>query len=145
MNENIVYVAHGKLLTDTKEAFANVRSSVVVAMQKLYQVREELAWREKAETWGEYVESELSISQSFASKLLTVNQHYLVEAGISPDKLAGIDYECLYLAASTEGSYEEQIAKAANLTRRELREERNEEQPHEHLPITICKTCSLRL
>lgn len=133
------------LLDQTKEAFANVRSSVVVAMQKLHQVQEQEAWKEVSGSFSEYVESELGISQSFASKLLTVNRHYLIEAGYSPENITGIDYECLYLAAKTEGTPEQQLAKAQTLSRRELKEERNDEQPHEHLPITICKTCSLRL
>lgn len=133
------------LLDQTKEAFANVRNSVVVAMQYLYAVREEGAWKEVASSFSEYVEGELNISQSFASKLLAVNQHYLIEAGVSPENIAGIDYECLYLAAKTEGSLEEQIEKARTLTRRELKEERNDIEPHDHEPISICKVCSLRL
>lgn len=132
------------LLDQTKEAFANVRSSVVFAMQRLYEVHERKLYETVADSWGAYVESELGISQSFASKLLSVNKHYLL-GGVSPEKLESIDYECLYLAAKTEGSLEEQVEKARTLTRRELKEERNEETEHEHLPITICKTCSLRL
>lgn len=133
------------LLEQTREAFANVRSSVVVAMQKLAIVKEQAAWIDVADTWGQYVESELGISQGFASKLLSVNQHYLVEGGVSPEKLEGIDYEKLNAARLLPGTLDEQLAKARTLTRRELKEERNDEQPHEHLPITICKTCSLRL
>lgn len=133
------------LLEQTREAFANVRSSVVVAMQKLYEVQQEDAWKEVSGSFSEYVQSELGVSQGFASKLLTVNRHYLVEAGYSPENIAGIDYECLYLAAKTEGTPEEQLAKARTLTRRELKEERNEEEQHEHEPISICRKCSLRL
>ncbi len=133
------------LLTETKQAFAKVRSSVVDAMQKLYQVKESGEWQAVASSFGEYVESELQISQGFASKLLTVNEHYLL-AGVSQEKIAGIDYECLYLAAKTEGTLDEQIEKARTLTRRELKEERNEEVPclHEDV-IKICKACQIRL
>lgn len=133
------------LLEQTKKAFADVRSSVVVAMQKLYQVKEESAWESVASSWGEYVESELGISQGFSSKLLSVNKHYLLEANIAPEKIENIDYECLYLAAKTEGTPEEQVEKARTLTRRELKEERNdaEEAPHEHIPC--CAVCRIRL
>lgn len=133
------------ILEQTREAFANVRSSVVVAMQKLAFVKEQGLWEVIAPSWGEYVETDLGISQSFASKLVSVNNHYLVEGGFSPEKLEGIDYECLYLAAKTDGTPEEQLSKAKVLTRRELKESRNDDEPHEHEPITICKKCSLRL
>lgn len=133
------------LLENTKKAFESVRSSVVVAMQYLYQVKEEEAWTEVSGSFSEYVEAELGISQGFASKLLSVNQHYLIEGGYSPENIEGFDYEKLYLAAKTEGTYEEQLAKAKTLTRRELKEERNEKEPHEHEPIQICRVCSMRL
>jgi len=132
------------LLETTKEAFANVRSSMVVAMQKLHQVREQGAWTQVAENWGEYVEAELGISQSFASKLLTVNKHYILEGGISPEKLAGIDYESLYLAVKTEGSTDEQVEKARNLSRSELKMERNELDEHEHTWVEFCTHCKVR-
>ena len=133
------------LLEQTREAFANVRGSIVYAMQKLYAIHETGEWKQREDdTWGGYVEQELGISQGFASKLLTVNKHYLL-GGIPAESLEGIDYEKLYLAAKTEGTPEEQVAKARTLTRRELKEEKNDEEPHEHIPVSICKTCSLRL
>lgn len=132
------------LLEQTREAFANVRSSVVFAMQRLYEVHERKLYETVADSWGAYVESELGISQGFASKLMAVNKHYLL-GGVSPEKLESIDYECLYLAAKTEGSLEEQVEKARLLTRRELKLERNdtEETPHEHIPC--CAICRIRL
>lgn len=129
------------LLEQTKKAFADVRSSVIVAMQKLYQVKEEGAWESVASSWGEYVESELGISQGFSSKLLSVNKHYLLEANISPEKIENIDYECLYLAAKTEGTPEEQIEKARTLTRLELKQTKNDEAPHTPDFVEYCKTC----
>lgn len=135
------------LLLKTKEAFAGVRSSIVEAMECLYQVKEQSAWESVADTFGEYVEQELGISQSFASKLLTVNRIYVIEGGVSQDKLKNIDYECLYLAGKTEGTVHEKIEKARLLTRQELKLERNDAEAtsHTHVPITICKVCNLRL
>lgn len=133
------------LLQETKDAFANMRHSVLDAMVKLAQVKEQVAWEQVAPNWGQYVESELGISQSFASKLLTVHTNYFVLGGLSQEKLQGIDYECLYLAAKTEGTVEEQVAKARTLTRRELKEERNDDKPHDHEPVSICKICQIRL
>lgn len=133
------------LLDQTKDAFSTMKSSVIWAMQLLYQLRESGEWEQISETWTDFVTDELGLSQGFASRLLTVNRHYLVEGGLSADSLENIDHERLYLASHTGGNVEEQLAKARTLTRRELKEERNDEQPHEHVPITICKTCSLRL
>lgn len=133
------------LLETTKEAFANVRSSMVVAMQKLHQVREQGLWTQVASNWGEYVEAELGISQSFASKLLTVNKHYILEGGISPEKLAGIDYEKLYLARELTGTIEENVEKARTLSRLDLKQDKNDDTPHEHQIIQICKICNLRV
>ncbi len=133
------------LIEETRAIFAGVRAGLVKAMQNLHAIKESGEWTTVASTWGEFLEDQLKISQGFGSKLLTVHNHYLLEANISPEKLEGVDYECLYLAAKTEGSPEEQIEKARSLSRRELREERNEKEPHEHLPIKICKVCSIRL
>lgn len=133
------------VIEKTKELLGGVRHSLVEVMCNLHALKERGGWEAHASSWGEFCESELNISQSFASKLITVANHYLIEGGFSPDKIEGIDYECLYLAAKTEGTPEEQVAKARTLTRRELKEERNDDEPHEHEPISICKHCSIRL
>jgi hypothetical protein len=132
-------------LEKTKKLFENVRSSIVQAMQALHKVKESEQWKEVAPTFGEYVEQELGISQGFASKLLGNNQTYLLEGQVSPEKLAGIDYEKLYMARNLPGSLEERIEKARLLSRRELREEKNDEVEHAHEAISICKTCHIRL
>lgn len=131
------------LLTETKQIFATVRSGIVLAMQKLYQVKEEGVWTQVASTWGEYVESELGISQGFASKLLTVNNHFLLEGSVSPEKLEGIDYEKLYNASKLPGTIAEQIEKARTLSRSELKQERNDAEPVPHVPefVEFCTFC----
>lgn len=129
------------LLLDTKDSFRDVREKIVHAMQNLFKVHESKIWESVASSWGEYVESELGISQGFASKLLSVNRHYLIEAGLYPEKLEGIDYEKLYLAAKTEGSVEEQLARAKTLTRAELKQEKNEKDPHTPNFVELCTEC----
>ena len=136
-----MYPTNIELLEQTKEAFANVKGSVVVAMQKLYAVFESKCWESVASSWGEYVESELGISQGFASKLLTVNRTYLLDGEISPEKLAGIDYERLYLARNLDGSIEEKLAKAQTLNRSELRAEQEEKAPCVHEIKPCCVHC----
>jgi predicted nucleotidyltransferase len=133
------------LLTQTKQAFADVKSSVVVAMQKLYEVQQSEVYLEVADSWNEYVQSELGISQGFASKLLTVNRHYLIEGGMAPEDIAGVDYEKLYLARDLEVPMLEKLESARHLTRRELREA-SSEQVHEHSGETtlIHRCCGMR-
>lgn len=142
---NTTLTAPQQLLQETKEAFANVRGSVVVAMQRLYKVHESDAWQGVCSSWSEYVESELGISQSFASKLLSVNKHYLVDGGLSPENISGIDYESLYLAKSIPGTIEEQTSMASTLTRKELKETKNDREPvpHEFERVCYCKVCGL--
>ncbi len=129
------------LILKTRDAFGKVRSSVLEAMQYLWQVKETEAWKEGYESFGDYVEQDLGISQGFASKLGTINKTFLIEGGLSQEKLAGIDYEKLYAAAKLGGTVEEKLAKAATLSRSELRQESSEETPHEgdfHLVCTKC-------
>lgn len=133
------------LIEQTKEAFLILKSSVITAMQLLYQLRESGEWQQVSSTWSDFVKDELGLSQGFASRLLSVNQHYLVEGGVSPEKLAEIDHEKLYLAAQTEGTVEEQIEKARLLNRRELREEKIDGgHIHDSETVEIYKCCGMR-
>lgn len=136
----------GILLQETKEAFANVRGSVVVAMQRLYKVHESDAWQGVCSSWSEYVESELGISQSFASKLLSVNNHYLVQGGLDPEIIAGIDYEKLNMVRSLPGTLDEHLSMARTLSRKEIRDSFGESIKCEH-PKTyvICADCGTRI
>lgn len=129
------------LIVQTRDLLHAVRGSLIKVAQNLCEIRKEIS----SENWGHFLEGQFGISESFASKLLTVNRVYLLEGGLSPEKLEGIDYERLYMAAKLEGTPEENVEKARLLTRRELKEERNDEEPHEHQEIKICRICSVRL
>lgn len=134
------------ILEVTRDAFSAVRSSIVEAMQYLWRVKETEAWKEAGyESFGEYVEQDLGISQGFASKLGTINRTYLIEGGILPEKLEGIDHDKLYAAARLSGTVEEKLAKAMTLSRRDLKEEANEEEPQPHDHIPACAICHIRL
>lgn len=113
----------------------------------VYSVYKNELWKERFSSFGEYVESAegLGMSQGYASKLKQVEEHYVIEGGLSPEKLEGIDYERLYAASKLPGTPEEHAAIAKTLTRREIRETQNEaeETPHEHSPI--CGICRIKL
>jgi hypothetical protein len=78
---------------------------------------------------------------------MTIHKVYVLDGGISHAKLEGIDQEKLYLARDLAGDVEEKLAKAATLTRRELKESKQDEDGHNHEPveITLCKICGIRL
>lgn len=136
------------LLQEAKMAFTMVKGSTLVAMQKLYAIKEQGIWSEVAENWGEYVERELGISQSFASRLLTVHRVFLTEGGLQPLQLQGIDVDKLYMAKDLEATAEEKVSMAKTLTRLELKQTKGIDDPnHVHVPktITICDSCGMRL
>lgn len=130
------------LISQTKELLNAVRGSSVKIGSNLYEIKSQL---DPNVVWGDLLRDEFDISEGFASKLMSIWRVLVVEGGVSQEKLEGIDGEKLYLATKLEGTAEEKIAKARLLTRRELKEERNDEQPHDHVPVSICKTCSIRL
>lgn len=130
------------LITETKVLLKAVRGSLIKVAQNLYLIRESL---DKDTPWGLFLEDNFGMSEGFASKLLTVNRIYLIEGGVEPEKLEGVDMEKLYLARNLPGNTELKIEKARSLTRRSLKEEKNEEEPHEHELIQICKICSMRV
>lgn len=129
------------LLEETKKAFANYRAGTIEAAACLYDVHAGDAWKEVADTWGEYVQQELQISQGFASKLLSAYTHFCIEGNIPKAEIADIDHEKLYLSAKLGGTVEEQIAKARTLTRGELKLEKNDERPHTASFQRVCTIC----
>lgn len=132
------------ILEETKKAFANYRAGTIEAAACLFDVRAGNAWETVASSWGEYVEQELQISQSFASKLLSAYTHFCIEGNIPRAEIADIDHERLYLARKLGGSVEEQIAKARTLSRHELKLELNDDKPHDHDWIEFCSVCHIR-
>lgn len=131
------------VIEETKALLGGVRQSLVKVMQNLHVIKESGEWRNEASTWGEFCEEGLNISQSMASKLLTAHSAWILRAGVSPDKLEGIDYEKLYLAAPLleGGNAEEVLAQARTLTRSELKQNNNEKAPHEGQFAELCTVC----
>ena len=114
----------------------------------LYKVHQEGSWQGRFSSWGEFVESPygLNKSQGWASKHLTIHKHYSLKGGLSSEALEGIATESLYLAASTNGTPEQQVEKARTLSRRALKESR-EDDGHVHSGeiVSIHKCCGLRI
>lgn len=130
------------LIESTRQLLNSVRGSSIKIGENLYTLKQGL---EAGTNWGDTLRDEFDLSEGQASKLISVYKLYVLEGGISPAKLEGIDTERLYLAKGLEGSPEERLAKAANLTRRELREEKTDEDGHTHEAVEICKHCGIRM
>lgn len=135
------------LLDETISLFKNFRASTVQAMINLNALKENGEWSDRYDTWGEFVEDGLGISQSFASKLLTVNRSYLIEGGLQPEAITDVDYEKLYAARSLPGTPEQRVSMAKTLNRRELKETKNEAEGHVHSgeTVVIHKCCGMRV
>lgn len=140
MNTSITLVE--ELVEQTRSLLNAVRGSSVRIGANLYLIKQSL---EPTTNWGEYLRDTFDIGESFASKLLTIHRVFVLEGGLSHEAIEGIDQEKLYLSAKLEGTAEEKLSKARTLTRRDLKEEKNEEAPHEHIPVEICRICSIRL
>lgn len=135
------------LLEKTEQLFHSARLSFVEAAAALYEVRETKAWESEYETWQDYLQT-ISVSQSQASKWLSVFEHYALKGAVSHAKIAETDVEKLYLATTLTGTPDEQATKAALLTRSELRAQRAFEDTgdeHECEAVTICTICHKRL
>lgn len=129
-----------ELIIQTKNLLTAVRGSLIRVAMNLYRIKSEKAY---GDSFGAFCEGELGISESFASKLLTVNKVYLVEGGAVPEDLENIDYERLYLAAKLDAPVEEKIAMARTLTRSEIKTSKAEKDAHKGDFGSYCRLCWL--
>lgn len=75
-------------------------------------------------TWEEFLAiPEISISRSFAYKLMQVNRIWIGKYNVSQENLICIETEKLYLASiqATQDNYEEWLEKAKTLSRSDIR------------------------
>lgn len=130
------------LVEETRQLLNAVRGSSIKIGENLYNIKETLP----SETnWGDFIRDEFDISESFASKLVTIHRVFVLEGGLSHAKLEGVDTEKLYLSRDLAGDIEEKLAKARTLTRSELKQTRNDEEPEPHAfaRVCYCSVCGL--
>ncbi len=110
-------------LEECAQSFKNARGSIYEGAMKLYAISEQEAWVGQFSSFSEYVELECQISKSYASKLLKSWRFYVVEGGVSQDKLVGTDPEKLYLALQLpSGTPEERLEQAQHLSRNDIKQ-----------------------
>lgn len=136
------------ILKDCSDCFSKARLNLMEGARLLYQIQEEKLYEGRFSSFGEYVEQELKVSQSFAAKLCKAYHFYAIEGGYSIKELQGIDSEKLYLSMNLPGNTEEKLEKAKLLSRSEIKSELNvkEGKECEHITkITICASCHSRV
>ncbi len=124
----------------------HIGAAMDVLRPLVYRVFAEKLWEGRFGSFGEYVESPegLNLHQSYGSKLKSVQEHYVIEGGATEEELKGIALESLYLASKTEGTIQEQLARARTLTRDEIKQTRAEYDGHPfQADIPKCKVCKL--
>lgn len=137
------------ILQETAKCFRSARERIAEGMANLYEIAEKNLWDNgEYSSFTEYVEVGCGISKGFASKLLAVHKHYVIEGKVSQRNLSKIDPEKLYLAINLPGAPTMQINKAEHWTRNEIRDElasdENGDCKHENT-ITICTRCKQRV
>lgn len=132
-----------RTLEDAVDCFNTARYNLFEGAVHLHTISKQELWKDHASSFGEWVEENCKISQSMASKLISVVQHYEIEGGLSHEKLVGIDAEKLYLAAKLPLPTEEQLEHARTLTRAELKISKAEGDAHTPEFGSFCKHCWL--
>lgn len=138
------------LLTKCKEIFNDARQSIFNGIVLLHTISTEKLWEGSYSSFGEFCEQELQLHPTQASRYLKAYEHYVIQGKVEFSQLKSVNPERLYLAASLNGSPEEQLVRAQNWTVEEIRLELREQKvgKHEHdwyeLHLRQCKTCSLR-
>lgn len=127
--------------------FRDTRMAMADAIVALYEVWDKELWKDKSESFSEFCEDHLKMSQSQASKMIAVYKRYCVESTFAANIVANISMENLYLATKLEGTPKQQLEKARLLKRTELTAQKVYEQTgsecnHEH---TMCVKCHARV
>lgn len=131
------------LISSTRDLLNAVRGSSIKIGENLHLIKQNT---DASVNWGDLLRDEFDISESFASKLMSIYKGFVVEGGMPREALEGIDSEKLYLALKLDGTAEEKIAKAQTLTRRDLREERVDDgHVHSGETVLIHKCCGMRV
>ncbi len=136
------------ILKETAACFNDARKNLISGAALLHKISSQSLYKPSYESFNDYLDQECHISPSFASKLISVFQAYVIEGQVKKSELVGIDHEKLYLAIGMKGSFAEKVQKASLLSRSELKQELAEKDgvdcKHPTV-ITICSSCHARV
>jgi len=72
------------ILETTANLFRAAQIAIFEASSNLYRIKAENLWEGQFSSFGEYVENECGISQSFAAKLCKVYEHFVLKHKAKP-------------------------------------------------------------
>ncbi len=108
----------------------------------LLKIRESCEWEKYGhDSFQKFLQEELDMPQSQSSKLLIIGEYFLQQ--YTPEEIGPVAYENLYLATKTEGSVEENLARAKTWRREDFKAHKAEVQPHAIERVVYCKICGL--
>ena len=134
---------------NTLQLKKTIESSFLVLGERLAKIRSERLWESNWDSWAEYL-MEMKVTESTASRLISVYDKYVIEYKISEEKLANVGWSNLYEMIpllKDKGSADEMIDKTSLMRKEDIREEirsaRHEAHEHEwtDLHLRICKKC----
>lgn len=138
-------VEQSLVLEKCRQLFQSARGSVVQAMPLLHKIYKEKIYESQYNSFGEYVD-ECGIDRGFASRLITVFEHYVIANGVKIELLNSVNPERLYKARKLEGGVEKQLAAAQSLTSGELNAQLSvKENGEEHECAAICRICHRKM
>ena len=135
------------ILQKASLCFKQVRQDLIAGASLLWKIKSEELWKEKYDSFSEFLASDCDLSDGQASKLIRVWQFYAVDSGFPQAKITGVDIERLYLATKLDGDPDKKLATASTLSRQELRQSLSEQihgECMEHEWITFCAKCRTR-
>lgn len=130
------------------ECFTEARKNLMEGAKYLHEIKAKELWKESHESYSDYLQDECRISDSFASKLVQVYEHYCLNGSFSLKALEGVDIEKAYLALKMpDKSPRHQLEAAKSLSRGELKNELNDpDDSCKHLETyRACANCHKRV
>lgn len=137
------------LLTQCREVFQDARKSIFEGIAMLHEIAEGKLWESGGfSTFGEYVEQELQLHPTQASRYLTSYKHFVIEGKQDFSLLKSTDPEKLYLASKLPMDLEQQLMRATTWSRRDIKDELASKDGHDckhEVTVQICTHCGKRV
>jgi hypothetical protein len=140
---------NANFLRDTVDLVKQIETRFLELAARLFQIHSRQLWQGTYETYQEFLDT-AKVSKGNASMLEAIHETYVVNGGVSHERLARVGYSNLYAAIPLIESkgVEKAVEMARTLTRSELKEEVREDKHGEcgHTEIIqICATCHKRI
>lgn len=124
-------------IVETKELWSTGKKVMIQVAWNLLKIRESGEWEKYGhKTFQQFAADELDIPQSQGSKLLIIGEYFLDK--YTPEEIGPVAYENLYLATKTEGSVEENLARAKTWRREDFKQHKAEVAPHPFQEVSYC-------